>query len=110
MAGLGTAKGRDRIVRLMEWAIVAVLVCCNMILTVWIGARLQALFANAITDLDGTVAAALRSLVEQGIGDLEPINPVQAAIAQFITTRMSGQTEGVLTEIPRAMDGKFSEP
>ena len=94
----------------MNWEIVAVLVILNMILTVWIGARMGALLQQAIGELDGNIAAAIKALVEQGIGDFEPINPVQAAIAQFITTRMSDPTESTLTEIPRSMDGKFSQP
>jgi hypothetical protein len=94
----------------MEWVIVAVLVVLNMILTVWIGARCSALFQNAFENLDGSIAAAIKSLVEQGVGDFEPINPVQAAIAQFITARMGDQKESVLAGIPRAEDGKFSQP
>ena len=94
----------------MEWVIVASLVILNMILTVWIGARMGAIIEQAISGLDGSVAAAIKSLVEQGIGDVEPINPVQQAIAHFITTRMSDQAQSTLTEIPRAMDGKFAQP
>ena len=103
-------KARVSLVDLMNWEIVAVLVILNMILTVWIGARMGALLQQAIGELDGNIAAAIKALVEQGIGDFEPINPVQAAIAQFITTRMSDPTESTLTEIPRSIDCKFSQP
>ena len=103
-------KARVSLVDLMNWEIVAVLVILNMLLTVWSGARMGALLQQAIGELDGNIAAAIKALVEQGIGDFEPINPVQAAIAQFITTRMSDPTESTLTEIPRSMDGKFSQP
>jgi hypothetical protein len=95
----------------MDWALVAtVSIFGHGLLMIWCFSRLVALIEQQLVDLDGNVALAIKSLIEQGIGDFEPINPVQSAIAQFITTRMSGQTEGVLTEIPRAMDGKFSEP
>ena len=106
---MGTAKGRDEIEGLMEWAIVAVLVLLNLSLTVWFSLRLYTLIQNGLNDLDGNIAAAIKSLVEQGVGDFEPINPVQAASAQFITARMGDQENSTLTEIPRAIDGKFSE-
>ena len=94
----------------MELAIIAGLVILNMILTVWIGARMGAIIEQAVGGLDLSVAAAIKSLVEQGVGDFEPINPVQAAIASFITTRMGDQAESTLTEFPRMPDGKFSQP
>ena len=93
----------------MEWVIVGSLMIVNCILTVWVGVRLHTLIQTGLNNLDGNIAAAIKSLVEQGIGDFEPINPVQAAIAQFITGRMSNVSEPTLTEIPRAIDGKFSE-
>ena len=110
MAGLVMVKVRVEIGELMEWAILVCLALGNMLLTVWIGARLQALFANAITNLDGTVAAAIKSLIEHVMGDLEQINPVQAAIAQFITTRMSDPKESVMADFTRDPNGKFSQP
>ena len=81
----------------------------NVIVTVWVGVRLYALIQNGLENLDGSIAAAIKALVEQGIGDFEPINPVQAAIAQFITGRMGSISEPTKTDIPRAIDGKFSE-
>jgi len=85
----------------MEWAIVAGLVILNMVLTVWIGARMGAIIEQAVGSLDLNVAAAIKSLVEQGVGDFEAPNPVQSAIAHFITTRMNDQADSALTEFPR---------
>jgi len=93
----------------MEWVIVGSIALLNVIVTVWVGVRLYALIQNGLENLDGSIAAAIKALVEQGIGDFEPINPVQAAIAQFITGRMGQVSESTLTDIPRAIDGKFSE-
>ena len=70
---------------------------------------LYALIQNGLDNLDGNIAAAIKTLIERGIGEMEPINPVQAAIAQFITTRMSENPNPVKVELPRAIDGKFSE-
>ena len=95
----------------MEWIVIGFLIVINMGLTVWFGVKAAQLFHSAIADLDGNIAAALKSLIEQGIGDIEPINPVQQAIAHFITERMSNQTESgnpVLVELPRGEGGKFA--
>jgi len=95
----------------MEWIVIGVLILINMGLTAWFGIKAAQLFQSAIADLDGNIAAALKSLIEGGLGDIEPINPVQAAIAHFITERMSNQTESgksVLVELPRGDGGKFA--
>jgi len=91
----------------MEWAIVAVLVVLNMVLTVFIASRLVAVLHGLIDDLDGRLAEAIRSVMEGSSSlEFEPVNPVQAAIAQFITTRLSERPiEAVITE--RGLDGKF---
>jgi len=95
----------------MEWIVIGFLIVINMGLTAWFGIRAAQLFHSAIADLDGNIAAALKSLIEQGIGDIEPINPVQQAIAHFITERMSNQADSakpVLVELPRGEGGKFA--
>lgn len=95
----------------MEWIVIGVLIVINMGLTVWFGVKAAQLFHSAIADLDGNIAAALKSLIEQGIGDIEPINPVQAAIAHFITERMANvgdPAKSVLVELPRGDGGKFA--
>ena len=93
----------------MEWVIVGLLTLLNVIVPVWMSLRLYALIQNGLDNLDGNIAAAIKTLIERGIGEMEPINPVQAAIAQFITTRMSENPNPVKVELPRAIDGKFSE-
>jgi len=95
----------------MEWIVIGVLIVINMGLTVWFGVKAAQLFHSAIADLDGNIAAALKSLIEQGIGDIEPINPVQQAIAHFITERMANVADpakSVLVELPRGDGGKFA--
>jgi len=95
----------------MEWIVIGVLIVINMGLTVWFGVKAAQLFHSSIADLDGNIAAALKSLIEQGIGDIEPINPVQQAIAHFISERMGNPPESanpVLVELPRGKGGKFA--
>jgi len=96
----------------MDWAIVAAfLVVCNVFLTVWLAARAALLFQVGLEDLDARLAEAIRSVLESAGGDFEPINPVQSAIAQFITQRMSETPiEAVITETrSRSKEGKFVE-
>ena len=60
---------------------------------------------NGLEQLDHKTAEAIASVVEKfGGGGFEPINPVQAAIANLIQQRI-GSPGGV--ENPRDLDGKF---
>ena len=110
MAGCGLVKGRVAVVGVMDWAILtAFLVTLNCLLTVWLAARAALLLQVGLEDLDARLADAIRSVIESGAGEFEPVNPVQAAVAQFITQRM-GQPglDAVITETrSRSKDGKF---
>lgn len=92
----------------MDWAIAAVvLIIFHLIVMLWLAGKGAALCMAALDDLDGKLAEAIRSVLESGGGEFEPVNPVQAAIAQFITTRMNSPViEAVVTE--RGQDGKFT--
>jgi len=58
-----------------------------------------------LADLDRKTAEAIASVVEKfGGGGIEPVNPVQAAIANLIQQRMQPGAPG---EKPRDLDGKF---
>ena len=94
----------------MDWAIVAAfLVVCNVIVTVWVGARLGVILEAALEDLDAAIAAAIRSVLENAGADFDPPNPVQSAIAQFITTRLS-QAPPEALEVIRDQGGTFASP
>lgn len=95
----------------MDWAILcAFLVVCDGLLTVWVGARMSVLMQVALEDLDAKLAEAIRSVLENAGGDYEAPNPVQSAIAQFITQRMNQQPiEARITETrSRSKEGKFT--
>lgn len=66
---------------------------------------------DGLEELDTTLAGAITSVVEKfGSGDgFEPINPIQAAIAQLLTNRMETQNPGVIDVVTRGSDGKFSK-
>ena len=109
-AGSGLVKGRVLVPVPMDWAMVAAfLVVCNCLLTVWLAAKAALLLQLGLEDLDGRLAEAIRSVLESAGGDFEPVNPVQAAVAQFITERMSqAPIQAVVTETrTRSKDGKF---
>ena len=91
----------------MEWAIVACfLVVSHGFFMLFCFSRLEASVWNGLDDMDEKIAKALRSLVEQGLGDFEPINPIQQAIAHFITNRVNeGPIEARIVE--HGQDGKF---
>ena len=91
----------------MEWAMVAsILVVLHGLFTLFCFSRLEASVWNGLDEMDGKIADALRSLIEQGLGDFEPINPIQQAIAHFITQRVNeGPIEARIVE--HGQDGKF---
>ena len=64
---------------------------------------------QAVVDLDGMLAQAISGLLEKGLGDFEPINPIQAAIAQMLTANLSrNTTAGEVIEVVRDNSGKFA--
>lgn len=94
----------------MDWALVAcVLTVVHASLTLWLAARAATLLLDGLEDLDARLAEAIRSVLEGAGQGFEPVNPVQAAIAQFITERMAQQPiEARIVETrSRSKDGKF---
>jgi len=65
--------------------------------------------AQAVEELDAKLAGAISSLVEKGLGEFEPVNPIQAAIAQMLTSNLSqNRTSGEVIEVVRDVGGKFA--
>tara|TARA_R100001463_G_scaffold106967_3_gene161566 strand:- start:509 stop:814 length:306 start_codon:yes stop_codon:yes gene_type:complete len=87
-------------------AIVVVLLGCTAFLARLIG-HLAAIVDVKVTELDQNIAAAIQNTVSQlPIGDFEPVNPIQAAIAQFLMNKV--QSESI--QIPeRADNGQFAK-
>jgi len=98
----------------LEFAILAllnvILVGLVLALAIWIRKVVEINMAQ----LDANLAQALKStvteLTEGGLAGFEPINPVQAAIAQWIGS-MATQNASTITAsiVDRAADGTYSK-
>ena len=86
-------------------AIVVLLLCCTAFLARLIG-HLGAVIQNGLETLDRNIAEAIQSTISQlPLGDFEPVNPIQAAIAQFLMNKV--QSDSI--QMPeRAENGQFT--
>ena len=79
-------------------------------LALWIRSELDA----AVTELDSTLALAIKATMDQlgdgVLGGFDPVNPVQAAIAQMIQAYASNKMSTIdVTASPRGADGTFQK-
>ena len=65
---------------------------------------------EGLVELDEKLALAIRSVVEKipGLGDHEPINPIQMAIGQLIANMSQQNTQPALKVIERDEKGLFT--
>jgi len=88
---------------------IAVLTTLNLLFSVWMVRIFSIQIAQAVEELDAKLAGAISSLVEKGLGEFEPVNPIQAAIAQMLTSNLSqNRTSGEVIEVVRDVGGKFA--
>lgn len=64
------------------------------------------IITEGIMDLDESLATALKQLIEQGLGDFEPPNPILAALAQRLMQTPGGND---VIEVARSDNGRFSQ-
>ena len=95
-----------------ELLILGVLNVICLLSIVSLGLWLRIELANMLELLDERLAMALKSTIDRlmdgGIGDFEPPNPIQAALAQLIqgmAAQKMNTIDAVVTQ--RAPDGKF---
>jgi hypothetical protein len=95
-----------------ELLILGVLNVICLLSIVSLGLWLRIELANMLELLDERLAMALKSTIDRlmdgGIGDFEPPNPIQGAIAQLIqgmAAQKMNTIDAVVTQ--RAPDGKF---
>ena len=95
-----------------ELVILGVLSVLTLLSIIILGLWLRIEMANMLELLDERLALALKStidrMLEGGIGDFEPPNPIQGAIAQLIqgiAAQKMNTIDAVVTQ--RAPDGKF---
>ena len=68
-----------------------------------VGLQLQA----AVVEIDSLLAQAIQKVVEGNLGDFEPPNPIQGAIAELLMNRVKDQQ--TIIEVPRDSSGKFTK-
>jgi len=89
--------------------LVLVISVLNLLFSVWLLRILSIQIQQAVVELDGMLAKAISGIVEKGLGDFEPINPIQAAIAQMLTANLSrNTTAGEVIDVVRDNSGKFA--
>ena len=95
-----------------ELVILGVLSVLTLLSIIILGLWLRIELANMLELLDERLALALKGtidrMLEGGIGDFEPPNPIQGAIAQLIqgiAAQKMNTIDAVVTQ--RAPDGKF---
>ena len=89
----------------MDENLVYGLLLLNACLTVWAIRQISFAIARAVEDLDGRIAKAIQELMAGNFDLPEPVNPIQAAIAQMLTNNLK---TGVI-DIKRSPDGTFSD-
>lgn len=90
---------------MLEEVIVA-LVTVNCLITLWIMRMIVLEVQRGVTNIDHALASAIQKLLEGGLGEMEPINPIQKALAELLTNRVKDQQ--TIIEIPRDEGGKFT--
>ena len=97
---------------MLDYLVLAI-VCLNLLFSVWMLRVLTLELHKAISQIDSLLAQAIQGLVEKGLGDFEPINPIQAAIANMLTQNLTKPAPGtkgsvIDVELTRDAAGKFS--
>ena len=81
----------------------------NLLFSVWLMRILSIEIRRAVQELDALLGTAIAGIVEKGLGDFEPINPIQAAIAQMLTSNLQrNTTAGEVIDVVRGEGGKFA--
>ena len=86
--------------------ITLIIVILNTLLTVWSIRVLSLSIHNGLSTILGSIHEAIDKLVQGGgiLGDFEPPNPIQQAIAEMLTNRVRNMP----IEMERDPAGKFS--
>lgn len=95
---------------MLDEAILAI-VALNLLFSVWMMRVLALQIQTTVGQLDRMLAEAISKLIDRGLGEIEPINPIQQAIASMIQNNLgkASQDPGIV-DIPLTRDssGKFS--
>ena len=90
--------------------LVAIMTAINLILSLWSVRVILLQIKASISTLDQLIGQAISNLIERGLGNIEPINPIQQAIAQMLTNNIKSKTPGevIEVELPRDDNGRFN--
>ena len=94
---------------IIEGAIIALIVL-NILITVrmmgFVLANLQENINQGLQQIDQSLAQAIQATMSQlNLGNLEPVNPIQLAIAEFLKSKV----QSTVMEQPRGENGQFIE-
>ena len=64
--------------------LVLAITALNFLFSVWMLRLLTMELHKTVNQLDAMLATAIQGLIEKGMGEFEPVNPIQAAIAQIL--------------------------
>jgi len=83
---------------------IGAIILIQTLILLWGGRQIIAIVGQGLSQLDGNIAEAMRQLLEQGLGDFEPPNPILQAIA----ARLAQPPPTELVEVrPTDKKGRF---
>ena len=92
----------------MDWEpLILVCLILNALTTVFMARMLARIVQDEVLELDAKVALAMKQLIEGGMGDFEPPNPLQAALAELLVARVKGESSPAV-EVLRDESGRFA--
>ena len=93
-------RGGWGMVEVLTLQIGAIILIQTLIL-LWGGRQIISIMSQGLSQLDGNIAQAIKQLLEQGMGEFEPPNPILQAIA----ARLAQQPPQEMVEV-RPIDSK----
>jgi len=95
----------------MDWGLVTLaVVCLHVCLSLFLARMVVLTLRLELDDLDSRIGQAIKALVEGGLGDFEPPNPIQMALAELLSAKMQqSSVPAQAVEVLRGEDGKFSQ-
>lgn len=93
---------------MIDATIIALLVL-NLLFSVWMLRVISIEITKAVAQLDSMLAQTIQSLIEKGIGEFEPVNPIQEIIASMMKKNLTqNQPTADVMDVVRDPGGKFS--
>jgi len=93
---------------MIDATIIALLVL-NLLFSIWMLRVISIEISKAVAQLDTMLAQTIQSLIEKGIGDFEPVNPIQEIIASMMKKNLTqNQPSADVIDVVRDAGGKFS--